>query len=1035
MRGRITLLFFISCFLFCPLLLSAQQLQISGKVTAKSDGSPLPGVSVIVQGTKAGTSTDASGEFKINVPKVGSVLVFSLIGMKTYNYTVNDSKSVNITLEDESSILNEVVVVGYGTQKKSVVTGAISSVKAADLESQPITTVHQALQGRTSGVTIAANSGQPGSMATIRVRGFTTFGNNDPLYVVDGVVVDAGGMNFLNQSDIESIEVLKDAASQAIYGARAAAGVILITTKKGKSGKIQVNYTGFYGTSAKARKLDLLNATEYATLMNESAAAAGNAIPFADPRSFGKGTDWQDAIFNDDARRQNHELNISGANERSSFYTSFGYVNQEGIVASPISNYNRINIRLNSTHKIATWLTVGQNLGYSHEKSQAIGQTNTEFGGPLSSAINLDPITPLIETDPTLAAAYDQRAVRDPYNYLYGISPRVGQELHNPLAWIETQKGRNNWGDNIVGNVFAEVEPIKGLRLRSTLGTKLAFYGNEGFTPIYYLNPISHTTQNNFNRATNQIFNWNIENTASYSKAFQKHDFTLLLGQGAYVDNNQRGQNTTLFGLPIDSWKDASLNYSIPEDDKRTGGYENPQHKVTSIFARLNYNYDEKYLLTGVIRRDGSSRFGSNNLYGYFPSFSLGWVPSRESFWPTNEAVNSLKIRGGYGIVGNDNIGDFTFLPLIGGGRNYAFGTDGSYLIGWSPNAPANPDLKWEQTAQTNIGFEAILFQDFSLNFDWYKKVTSGILQNPRIPGYVGAVSNPAANVADMENRGVEVELGYRKKLGDVHLSLNGNVSYLENEITYLGRGLKFLSDGQNFQSTSFPITRTQIGQAFNAFYGFKSQGVFQTPEDVANYKNSTGTVIQPNAKPGDFRWADLNDDGAITELDRTFIGNPTPDWTYGITVNLDYKGFDFSALGQGVIGNQIFQALRRRDAGMTNYQADALNRWTGPGSTNSYPRLVDGDPNGNYTKPSDFYLEDGDYFRIKTLQLGYTLPQTLVKKAGLQRVRVYAMSENLVTFTKYTGFDPEIGGGVLSIDRGIYPQARSFMLGINLGL
>lgn len=434
------------------------------------------------------------------------------------------------------------------------------------------------------------------------------------------------------------------------------------------------------------------------------------------------------------------------------------------------------------------------------------------------------------------------------------------------------------------------------------------------------------------------------------------------------------------------------------------------------------------------MRRDGSSRFGPNNRYGIFPSFSAGWVITQEAFWPTNPVVDFLKVRGGYGIVGNDNIGDFAFLSTIGSGRNYTIGNTGSYVIGYSPNAPSNPDLKWEETSQANIGFEATLFGDFNITFDWYKKVTKGILQNPRIPGYVGAISNPAANVADMENRGVELELGYRKMLGELELSLNGNISYLENEVTNLGTDISYLSGGQSFQASSYPITRTAVGQSMNSFYGFQTQGIFQTIEDVENYTNTDGEMIQPNAQPGDFIWADLNKDGQITEADRTFIGNPTPTWSYGFTANFQWNNFDLVFFGQGVAGNKIFQGLRRLDISNANWQTEVLNRWTGPGTSNDYPRIVEGDPNKNFNNPSDFYLEDGDYFRIKTLQLGYTLPKNLISKVAMNRARVYVMSENLATFTKYSGYDPEIGGGVMSIDRGIYPQARSYMLGVQIG-
>lgn len=408
-------------------------------------------------------------------------------------------------------------------------------------------------------------------------------------------------------------------------------------------------------------------------------------------------------------------------------------------------------------------------------------------------------------------------------------------------------------------------------------------------------------------------------------------------------------------------------------------------------------------------------------------------MASRENFWPANEIVNFLKIRGSYGVVGNDAIDNFRYVSTVGSGRNYTFGND-FYYIGYSPNAPANPDLKWEETSQTNFGFEATVFQDFNLTFDWYNKITTGILQPVQLPGYVGATGQPFGNVADMKNQGVELELGYGKQIGEFNFRINGNVAYLQNEVTFLGEGKEFLNGGAGVQNIAYPLTRTAVGQPVGAFYGFKTLGIFQNQEDIASYTNSEGKVIQPDAKPGDFRWADSNDDGTIDESDRTFLGSPLPDWTYGITLNAAWKSFDLLMFGQGVAGNKIFQGLRRLDIPSANFQKAALNRWTGEGTSNTFPRLTTDDSNHNFTNPSDFYLEDGDYFRIKTLQLGYTLPQALADRLHMQKLRVYASSNNLVTFTEYTGYDPEIGGGSLGIDRAFYPQSRSFLVGINVG-
>jgi TonB-linked SusC/RagA family outer membrane protein len=1024
----------------------AQSLTVSGIVKDATSGETLPGVNVIVKGTTKGTITDANGAYTMGELTDADVLVFSFVGYTMSEVSVSGKSVIDVALAADTKLLQEVVVVGYGVQKKSVVTGAISSVKASDLQSMPVTRIEQALQGRTSGLTVAQNSGQPGSSATVRVRGITSFNNGDnnqPLWVVDGVIVDNGGIGYLNQSDIESIEVLKDAASQAIYGARGAAGVILVTTKKGTAGKIKVNYNAFYGTSAPARKIALLNGTQYATLMNEQAVADGKPAPYADPSSYGKGTDWQSTIFNNDARRQNHELSISGGNDRSTFYTSFGYLSQEGIIATDISKYQRYNVRLNSTHKVTRWLTFGENIGYAHDKTVGLGNTNSEFGGPLSSALNYDPITPAVVTDPAVqnSSPYAPSVtnyngvgiLKDAHGNPYGISPVVGQEMTNPLAYIKKQSGNYGWSDNIIGNAYLEAEPLKGLKVRSTFGAKLAFWGSENFTPLFWLNTSTSNAQTQFNRQNNIGKDWNLENTISYSRTFlNKHNLTALVGQGAYQTGNSRGSSVTFTGIPATTFDQASFNYKVPG---RTGdGYEGQLHRVASLFARLNYNYDEKYLLSFLIRKDGATRFGANYRYGTFPSVSAGWVPSLENFWPKNDVVNFLKIRGSYGVVGNDAIGDFSYVSTIGSGRNYTFGTSGAYSNGFSPNAPPNPDLRWEQTTSSNVGFETTLLNNLTLTFDWYKKVTNGILQNPPIPGYIGAISPPAANLANMTNSGIELELGWRKSIGNFRIGLNGNFSYLKNEVTYIQRGLKYTDSGSaGFQGSGYGITRTLVGKPYNSFYGFKTMGIFQNQEEINSYTGANG-LVQPNAKPGDFKWADIDGNGVIDGNDRTYLGNPIPKYTFGGTLNLAYKGFDFMIFTQGAAGNKVFNGLRRFGIPASNYQTDALGRWTGEGTSNSFPRLVTSDPNHNFSNPSDFFLKNGNYVRIKTVQLGYTLPKSMVMKAGLERVRIYVMSENLATFTKYNGYNPEIGGGVMSVDRGVYPLARSFMMGATVG-
>lgn len=1021
--------------LFLSLSLFAQNKTVTGKVS-EDNGTPIVGASVSGKNSTYGTVTNEKGEFSITIPSTVSTLIVSSAGYASTEVAISGN-TMSVSLLKSISNLDEVIVVGYGTQKKLLNTGAISTVKAKDLENVPNGRIEQTLQGRVSGVTVLQNSGQPGSGSTVRIRGFTTFGGgNNPLWVVDGVVVDNGGIGYLNQSDIESIDVLKDAASAAIYGTRAATGVIIVTTKKGKAGKLTVNFNGYYGTSAPAKKLDLLNATQYATLLNERSVAGGGAVLFPDVSSYGKGTDWQDAIFNNSAGRYLSEISLSGGNERSVFYLSAGAQGQDGIVTPEISKYSKYNLRLNSTHKISKIFTFGETVGYTHQKSTGLGNTNSEFGGPLSSAINLDPITKLVITDPAVAnaAPYSVNPViRDPNGNPYGISSIVGQEMTNPLAYIQTRLGGYNWSDDFVGNAYLEAAITKDIKVRSAFGFKRAYWGNVGFTPVFYLNATNSVNQNNYGKGENKSFNWNIENTLTYNKNIGDHTFGILLGQGAYVENIGGNVGITLYGLPITSYQDASFSFDIPQTNKNSYSGDFVEHKINSLFTRLNYSYKDKYLFTGILRRDGSTRFGPDKKYGYFPSGSVGWNISKEDFWPVNDVVRTLKLRGSYGIVGNDgSLANFQYVSTVNGGYNYSIGNTGAITTGYGPLTLDNPNLHWEETSSTDIGFDAQLFKSINLSVGYYNKKTTGILRPVQIPGYVGVPNNPYDNVADMKNSGVEIELGYKQRFGDLNVSLTGNFSYLKNTVTYVSRDTNFIGGDASFQSMG-QITRTQVGHSYNEFWGYQTNGIFQNEAELNNYKGPSGSLIQPNARPGDFRWTDVNGDGILNDKDKVFLGSNIPKYTYGFTINADYKGFDFTLFAQGAGGNKIFQGLRRLDILNSNYTTKAMSRWTGEGTSNDYPRLISSDPNGNFSNMSDFYLEKGDYLRLKILQVGYTMPAKWLGRSGISRLRVYVTGENLLTFTNYTGYDPEVGGGVYGVDKGQYPQARGVMGGLQL--
>lgn len=1021
-------------YLFLCLLLGSvfalhaqDNLTISGKVSDASGG--LVGAAIVEKGTQNATLSDENGDYSLKVSTKRAILVISFVGYKSQEVAIGNQTNINITLES-NDILNEVVVVGYGTQKKSVTTGAITKVRASDLENMPVTRIEQSLLGRTSGVSITTNSGTPGGGATVRIRGTTTINNAEPLYIVDGVPIN-GGIEYLNQGDVESIEVLKDAASAAIYGARAANGVIIVTTKKGKKDMMEVTLNTYYGVQNAARKLSLLNAREYATLMNESSVASGGAVLFPDPNALTINTDWQDAVFTKNAPIQNHELSISAGSGRSQYYASFGYFDQTGIVASAQSSFQRYSLRFNSTHKINDYITFGNTLGYSRNRGRGVAD-NTEYGSPLSRAINLDPLTPIIETRADVLNSTIFRnfpVVRNENGQPYGISNYVTSEVLNPLAAIQTNQSIG-WGDKIAGNVFLEVEPLKGLKYRTSYGVDFGYWGDEGFSPVYYLNAANRLDLNRYSRSQNRGTSWLWENTISYNKRFaEKHNVTALIGTVA-----ERGWGNGISGsvqdIPATSLANASLMYPVPPDKQSFGGYEY-ESALLSYLGRVNYDFAGKYLFSALFRMDGSPKFGANYRFGTFPSFSAGWVVSEEAFLQKNPIVNFLKIRGSWGINGNEKIGTFRFVSTMGGFRNYTFGATERLVNGSTPTALANPDLRWEETAQTNIGFDAKIFKNISLTFDWFKKTTTGMLLDIAVPGYVGN-AGPVGNVASMSNTGVELELGYNKTFGDVTFEFAGNVSHIVNTVTNLGLDKEYLV-GQTFSPQGLEITRTSIGQPIGYFYGYRTNGIFQNPAEVSSYRGKDGTLLQPEARAGDFRFVDVNGDGKIDANDRTKIGNAIPTLTYGFNMAVRWKSFDLIAFGQGVGGNQVFRATRRFDLQMANMTTDALNRWTGEGSSNTYPRLAMNDPNKNFSRSSDFYVEDASFFRLRTLQIGYTLPLSISSRAGIKKCRIYVSGNNLLTLTAYKGFDPEIGGGSFGVDRGVYPQARFFLVGGSL--
>ena len=1015
----------IICFLLAFALQTVNaQISISGSIT-ESDGTPLIGVNVLEKNTSNGSITDIDGNYEMRVSDVNSVLEVSYLGYKTQEVVVGSQTKIDVILEIDANELDEIIVVGYGVQKKKVVTGSITKVNGEDLEEQPIATIDEALQGRTSGVRVISNSGQPGDGATIRVRGTSSFGASDPLFVVDGIPI-GGGIDFLNPADIESIEVLKDAASASIYGTRGTGGVILVTTKSGKKGKTEVNFQSYYGVQAPERLLPVLNATEYGTLMNESSVASGGSILFDNPSALGEGTDWQRAVFRMDAPMQDHQLSITSGSEKTNVFASFGYYDQQGIVIG--SGYNRFTTRLNLVQNVNDNIKFGSSLAYAKVNAQGVS-TNSEFGSPLGRALNLDPITPVIETDSAVlnnTVFQNFNVVTDEEGNPYGISNFVTSEVLNPVAANKVAQG-TGFSDKFVASFYGEAKFLDHFKIRSSIGTDLAFWGGENFSPLFYLNSANRNDLTSYGRSQNRGLYWIQENFLSYKLETDNHNFEIGVGN-AIERNAGQGINITVTDIPVDNLEDASLGFFSGPDNQFAGGFEYLNTRLAYL-GRLNYNYQERYLLSAVMRADGSSSFGPNNKFGYFPSVSLGWIVSDENFFNVS-AVNYFKIRGSYGILGNDNAGQFGYVSTLGGGRSYTFGLDDILTNGVVPDALANPDLKWERTIQSNIGFDAKFFKRFTLTFDVFNKATDGLLLGISVPGYVGN-GGPLGNIADMSNKGFDLELGYDNDIGDFSYSISGNISYVKNEVVSIGLDKEFLP-GSGFGPSGLELTRTTPGLPIGYFYGFQTDGLFQNQSEVDGYVNEEGELIQPNASPGDFKFVDANNDGIINADDRGFLGDPTPEITYGFGVDLNWKEFSFSVFGIGVAGNQIVNATRRFDLPMANLSGEALNRWTGEGTSDSYPRLTMTDPNGNFNRLSDFFIESGSFMRIKTMQLAYNIPTDPLSKVGFSKFRIYIQAKNLLTITEYKGYDPEIGGGSYGIDRGFYPQARTFIFGLN---
>ena len=1017
---------FIAFFLFCfSSQIIGQNVKISGVVKDLISGESLPGVTVLEKNTYNGVFTDSNGNYSLTTSTTSPVLLFTSIGYIKQEITIEsesptDVKVINIELKLDVAGLEEAVVMGYGNQERSKISGAVATIGTKEITSLPVLRTEQALQGRTSGVQVSQNSGQPGSTQSIRIRGTGSLNNSEPLFVVDGI--PSFGIDYLNASDIESITVLKDAASAAIYGARGGNGVILVTTKKGrKNQKPQIKYDTYYGMQEPSKYMSLLNAEEYAILMNESRSAAGYA-PYSDllsPEDLGEGTHWQKEIF-ERAPIMNHAFNFTSGTESSSTAVGGSYFVQDGIIGGEKSQFERYTFRISSTQDGSDRLRMGQNINFTNLSRNALGENN-EFATPVVRALNMDPVTPATRPDGT-----------------FSYSNFIDSDIANPANQIANTF--DNWITNrFVGSAFAEYDILHNLSYKSTFSTDLSLGSQKIFMPTFDLGIGSNDPNrpayewretNVLIQAENKYTNWQWENLVSYDQELNNgNKLDIIAGYSALYNeySNLVGVRDSLAtNDPDQAFLNNSIN-SAEQAPQSSGGIS--QSAFLSTFIRTNYEIGNQWSFSGTVRRDGSSKFGENNRYGVFPSFSAAFNLTELPWVIEKDWIEFVKLRGSWGRNGNaDGIGNFDYTSIIYNGLNYTFGTDQQIVNGAGPINTSNPDLKWETVEQTNVGVDIDLFQGkLNMVCDYFVKNTNDMLAVVPVPGVVGF--NPSAtNVASAKNSGIELEVSYKNYDNPIYYSLGGNISFIKNEVTGLGEGGQPISSGNVFGAGDF-VSYTEIGLPIAYFYGYETGGIFQTNEEAE------ANTSLPNAQAGDVIFVDQNADGMIDGEDKVMIGNPHPDFTYAMNCEVKYKSFDLSVFLQGSQGNDIYNGIFRYDLNTTNLPISALERWTGEGSTNEYPRISHSDPNQN-NRVSDRFVEDGSYFRIKNLQIGYTLNNTSSKKIGASSVRIYVSAQNLLTFTNYSGLDPEIGSrGTLeiAIDRGFYPSPRIFMGGVNV--
>ncbi|KAA6436845.1 TonB-dependent receptor [Dyadobacter flavalbus] len=1006
----------VSLILVSWLMAFSQSQNISGTVSDEK-GEGLPGVGIVVKGTTIGTTTDVEGKFTLGLPENATTLVLSSVGMKSMEVPVDGKTVFAITMLSDERALNEVVVVGYGTTRKSDITGAVASVKAEQITQIATANPLQAIQGRVAGVNITSQSGEPGSGVRVRIRGVGTINNSDPLYVVDGF--QTNDISFLAPGDIASMEILKDASATAIYGSRGANGVILVTTKRGKSGAPKISFDAYAGVQKAWNKVDLLNASQYATLRLESYANDGTVLPTDGTlyqtlngfkQSGEKGTNWQDEVMQTGVM-QNYSLNIMGGNEKHRYSLTGTYFDQQGIVKN--TPMKKLFLRFNNDFYVTKWLNAGISAAYaSTDRTPYFGD---QYGGVLTSALSVS----------SLAKAWD------PATNFWGKRPVPEGGAYNPARIVSEYKNNKAYQTLVNSNFFLDAKISKDLSFRTQFGMNWLTTHDKRYLPQYYLANDDQRQHSSLREGRGETLGWVWTNYLTYNKTFGKHNITAMAGI-----ESQRSTFSDMRLTVLDVPNDKSQWYlSATKSTDYLLETGQSDESIQSYFGRVNYNFDERLLLTATLRRDGSSRFLPNNRWGTFPSFALGYNLAEESFIKSIPAISQLKLRAGWGQVGNQNsAANYGYVTTVSGNNMYVFGDNA--VQGFAPTTASNPDLKWETTTSTNFGIDAGFFSNrLSLTADYFIKNTSDMIVRVPIPVFAG-VGPPYVNAGSMSNKGVELALNYRSSVKDFTYDIGVNASKILNRVTDLGGGEPIAGGDVNGLGQT---TRTEVGREIAVFYGLKTDGIFRTQADLDAYTKE-GTPIQPNAKPGDVKFVDLNNDGVIDNKDRTYLGSATPSFSFGFNTSLGYKGFDLSFFLQGVTGVELVNGLghwMNNANGMFNSVASRMDRWTPENTNTDQPRMTQLNPNNN-DQFSDRFVSNGNYVRFRNLTLGYTLPKTVLEKARISNLRIYVAADNLFTFTKYKGMDPEIGefnNNPLNfgVDMGAYPQPRVGRIGLSV--